>query len=230
MTRDWIPLGVFLIGLVMYNYFVNNNNNVGQTTFNFIVTSGLIYWLLQTTINLYLNKRFESYKVELQTKSQEYKLGLDKTLEEHKSILNLSNLKQGKLHDLRLNIISDLYQKLVILNRNTREMTTPIKLVIEDSKKEEGERLYKTANSFNDFVKFYEERKIYFPADICKKLDELTHQFLEIFTGYSFEKESNEVFTMERHRKLKEISEKVRKEMPEILINIENDFRCLLGV
>lgn len=230
IKSEWIPLAVFLIAPLAYNYFVNSDTKIAQTTFNFIVTSGLIYWLLQTTINLYLNKRFESYKVELQTKSQEYKLGLDKSLEEHKSILNLSNLKQGKLHDLRLNIISDLYQKLVVLNRNMLEITATIKLVSEDPEKEEGQRLSNTADSFNDFVKFYQERKIYFSINTCKKIDELQTEFFAIFYDYSFNERYNIPFTRERYEELQKLSERTRNEVQEILNNIGTDFRSLLGV
>lgn len=230
IKSDWIPLAVFLIVLLIYNYFVNSDTKIFQTVFNFIVTSGLIYWLLQTTINLFLNKKFESYKVELQTKSQEYKLGLDIALEEHKSTLNLSNLKQGKLHDLRMSIISDLYQKLVVLNRNMLEMTAPIKLVKGNAEDEETERLRTTANSFNEFAKFYQEKKIYFSADTCIKIDKLQEEFFKIFNEYLFDRNFQLPFTKERYEELKKLSERTRTEVQEILTNIELDFRTLLGV
>lgn len=174
----------------------------------FVIGTGFITFLAQSLVNNFLNKRFEDYK----------------------SQLSLENTKQGRLHEKRLQVISEFYALLVNLQENTMRMIATIKLVNEDAQKEEAERIQKTADSFNAASRVYWLNKLYFQSDVCKIVEVLLEKYKHVYYNYSTEQQFSIAITKEEILHKKEIWENTQGEISKILNEIETNFRDSLGL
>jgi hypothetical protein len=159
-------------------------------------------------------------------KSSEFKTGLEKELEIYKSELSIAHHKQEKLHEKRLDVLTELFKRLVVLNRNMKEMTAMMKPVIEDFDKEENERINKTGISYNDFVIFYSDHEIFFNEKTCELIDNLVKVYFESLWEYSYERN----FKLRNPHDLKTVYENISVEIPKILKELKADFRRIIRV
>ncbi|MFN5170719.1 MAG: hypothetical protein ACK5DD_13940 [Cyclobacteriaceae bacterium] len=111
-----------------------------------------------------MSKRFKSFEKELDLKADIYKTELDKDLELYKKDLNLDLTKREKLHERRLDILGELYTKLVDLDFAMMELVQIFKTVVDDFDDEERERIDKAGAAYNEFFKIL-QRKIKFTFD-----------------------------------------------------------------
>ncbi|MCU0448210.1 MAG: hypothetical protein MUE85_25185, partial [Microscillaceae bacterium] len=132
---------------LLYNLgIVNISNVVLFIVFGFFGKQLILYFFSET-IELKkteLSKELETHKKELNTQTDAYKTDLSKILESHKSELNLFHLKNSKIYERRLEIITELYKKIVLVERYMKEMTVIFKEVSRDKeirKKEENEKI-----------------------------------------------------------------------------------------
>lgn len=177
-------------------------------------------------VKYFINKKFKSYEIELQTKSDEFKLGLEKNLESHKADLNLVSYKKEKLHFTRLEVISELFKRIVVLHSAMREMTAILKTEIKNYDKEEVERIERTRNSYNDFLTYYREHEIYFSDECCKLLDSLIHEYFDSLWDYTYEKR----YGIKNPKRMTEVYKKVSDEIPNILGLLKSEFRKIIKV
>jgi len=190
-----------------------------QNTSLFAIAVTGISWTARRLGEFYLQRRFAVFQT-----------SIDKSLEEHKSQLNLLLLKDSKLHEKRLEVLDSLYKKIVVLDRNMQAMTSELKAILGDAEKEERQRIDQAGNSYNDFLFFYTENKIYFSEKIVQLLDELRNKNLDSFNDYTFGLRfgiSDRKYTADF---AKRASDTVRKHIPPILAQIEVEFRKLLAV
>jgi len=194
------------------------------------IISGLIVWLIKSLGEHFISKNLKSYEIELQSKSDNYKLELDKLLENHKSELNVLYLKASKLYDKRMLILSELYQKIVTLDRSMNEMVRFLVEVREDAEKEEQERLQNSGKAHDDFMKYYTENKIFFSTELCGKLYKLRTEYFDSYWEYTFRHRFPTDDFKTIHEKSKKASEILKKQIPPILLEIEGEFRLIIGV
>jgi hypothetical protein len=231
-NSEWTPL--IFAGIIFSGFYLFGKGKFEYTDniFQFIIGSGLIVWLFQKTIDSFLTKRFESYKNELNIKSIEHKLELDKDLKEYESKLNLFINKSNHLHLRRLDILSELYQKLVLLNRKMVEMTRLLKLVSpgEDAEISEKERIKSAGMAYNDFSDYFDKNKIYFSKDLCVLIQKLQEEFWSSFHDYTFPINFGLPSSEMTYKLVRDAANKIDKDVPKILETIEMEFRKLIGV
>lgn len=232
IKSEWFPLIVTLAFGLVYYFFAKGKSDFSDKAFQFIIVSGLIVWLIQKTFDSYLTKRFEAYKSELQIKSNEHKLTLDKDLKDYESRLNLFINKSNLLHQRRLDILSDLYQKVVFLNRTMFEMTRLVKFVYagEDSDTSENKRIMDAGLAYNDFSEYFDKNKIYFSKEICDLIVKLKKEFWDSYNDYTFRSKFGMPPSGITYQQAKDAAKKIDDDVPKILEIIETEFRKLVGV
>lgn len=199
---------------------------IGITTLIGFIAKGLIQQIF--------NKDLEKFKTKLESETQIAQLKFDKEIESYKSGLNLVASRQNLLHSKRSEIISELYQKLVILHSSMLEMTARMRLVTgkdkETIEKEELERINKTSELGNDFFKFYQLNKIYFATDVCRMIDDIQKELKESYSDYSFRHLWGLPPSEMTYEMAKKANDKVKDEIPKLMENLEFEFRKSIGV
>ena len=189
-----------------------------------IVTSA-IAWLFKTLSEYFISKRFTSFEKELDVKAEMYKAELDKDLESYKKDLNLDLTKRERLHQRRLDILGDLYKKIVDLDFAMVELTAIFKRVVSDFDKEETDRIEKAGNAYNEFLKYYKGHKIYFRPETCKFLDSLVAGYFDSLWDYTYKTRTG----IPDAKLTKQAYDKLQIEIPKVKEQIEGDFRKYFG-
>jgi len=200
----------------------------------------MIRSLIKYIIDLDLGKKLEEIKKEAAKENITHTQELNKGLEEYKSQLDLlkqqSNVQFNHLHLERAGVIRDLYAHLVELHSAMVDFTRTIHWVQGDADKEEVDRLDRFNTALNTFKNFYLPRKLYLEKRITAQLDDILQKYWT--EAYDFDlnkrllrmrsgtKESNTI----HNEKLNAISERVIKDFPPIVSQIEDEFRKILGV
>ncbi len=160
----------------------------------------------------------------------------NKRLEEFKSTLSIIQSKQTSLHNKRLKIIEELYEKLVNLNSSMAILTSPLKQTTKDFKEYEKELIEKASLSYNEFNAFYQKNKIYFNENINQIIDEILGGFHKAFWDYqqfNFYKETGvteKEHIIDARQKMTDAYKSVQNEIPKVRKKLEDDFRKLLNV
>lgn len=197
------------------------------------IIAGLITWLIKELGKFYIGKRFKAYELELTDKYKDIDRQLSILIENHKKSLELLFYKASKLHDRRIEVIAELYEKLVTLELTTHEMTNQLKIVTNDIEKNiqiENVKIQLASDSYNNFYIFYSKHKIFFSAKTCELIDKIKDEFFESYTDYTRGKKYESDNYDLSFNLAKAASDKVRKVIPIIQENIENEFRSIIGV
>jgi hypothetical protein len=187
-----------------------------------------------------LEQNLENHKQGLEQENRNLQLELDKNLESYKNRMEILRLEFqvqfAELHVKRSEIIATLYKYLTRLNLTMLEMTAPGHFVKKDADKEEQERLDNAAKAYLDFREYYIPNKIYFEPAVTGKLDNILNFFWDKAWNFNFIKERINTGQIgheewkQYSKELKEISSDVRTEAEKSLVELENEFRDLLGV
>jgi hypothetical protein len=196
--------------------------------FGSTLISGLIVWLIKSLGKHFLDKSFSAYNKQLDIKADGYRLGLEKSLESHKSNLHLLYAKASKLHDKRLEILAELYNLLVTMDFRMRELTAPFKEVQKDAEGEENERIRKGADSYNKFLEYYSTRKIFLSKNLARDLDHLRDEYLSSYRDYTFAKSVSSVSNL-NIEKFRTAFKTISEDIPLVLGVVEDEFRNIIG-
>jgi len=190
---------------------------------------GLAMWFIQLTLTKSADRKFETYKTELNHKTREFQALLDSKMEFYRAELNLQNYKSTQTYERQLNVIIDLHKKLSKLNREMQAMTAFIKEVHEDSEQEEAERIKKAGESYNDFMEFYLDNLIFIPKNTVDKLDSVRNDYFNSYMDYTLGRQfgTEPKFT---YQKFKEASNRVKDKIQPAVNQLVIDFRELIGV
>jgi len=177
----------------------------------FGITAAAVTYLIKYT----LDKRIKNFENALNHKAEIFKTDL-----------NLDSYKKERLHETRLQIISNLYKKIVHLDFATKEMTALVKFGGEDFDKQEEIRIDRTGKAYNEFLMYYRENEIYFNQETCELLNQLISQYYDALWDYSFERN----YGIKNPKNYQEIAKKVTEELPKVLEFLKSDFRSSLMV
>jgi hypothetical protein len=190
---------------------------------------GLAMWFIQLLLAKSADRKFESYKTELDHKSREFQATLDSKLELYKAELNLHNYKSTQIYERQLTAVIELHKKLALLNQAMQEMTAFMKLIHKDAEQEETERINKAATAYNEFLNFYLENQIYIPKATIDQIEKLKSEYFKSYNDYTFGRQFGlkNNFTSEKSI---QAGEKVSNEIQPALNQLMVDFRELIGV
>ena len=178
-------------------------------------------WLGKVWANRILEKDKNKYTLELDAIKNEY----NKDLERLKTELKLTEVKQNiifsKLHTDRADVIAEIYALLKDVHLNMRSFMKPYEISGEESKNTYLQNTYK---AWNEFIDYYPKKLIYLPKPTADELENVATELQTLFSTYQIATNSFPTGT----DKQQEIN-KVLKQMPNILVVLENEFRILLG-
>ncbi len=197
------------------------------------VVSGLIIWAGKAIFTHSIDKRYAAYELELSYKSEGYKSELDRRLQEHKAHLDLLLIKASRFHDKRLEIIAELYKRIVDLDMNMNIMTAKVKSVTLDKEiddKAERERINAAGNTYNDFLDFYSTKRIFFSETTCTLIEDLKSKYFDSLWDYDYVNKWSSLDSTMNIDIAKEVYDKVHKEIPSVLKLLEQDFRSMINV
>ena len=149
----------------------------------------------------------------------------DKELETLKSELKLIETKQNivfsKLHNDRADVLANIYALLKDVHLNMRRFMKPYEISGEESK---DTCLRNTYKAWNEFIDYYPKKLIYLPKPTADELENVATELQTLFSTYQIATNSFPIGT-DRQQEIN----KVLKQMPNILVVLENEFRNLLG-
>lgn len=185
-------------------------------------------FFIQLILSKSADRKFEAYKMELDQRSKAFQNNLDTNLQLFKARMDLENFKSTKVYERQLNVIVDLHKKLVNLNMSMNEMTALFKQVRESFEKEDEERIQHVNASYNEFLRFYEEHKIFLPDNTISSLEKIRADYFSIFLDYTHGKQYGSM-DKEARLKMSMTSERMKNDIQPSLKLLIDDFRYLLG-
>jgi hypothetical protein len=189
---------------------------------------GLAMWFIQLLITKSTDKKFELYKMELEHKTREFQSSIDNKFENYKAKLNLNNYKSTKIYEKQLDAIIDLHRKLANLHMAMQAMTALFKQVVDTFEKDEEIKIKKVIDTYNDFLLFYEENKIFLPEKTIEGLDKIRNDYYSAFIDYTHGKQYVSI-DIEARSSMRQANEKVNNEISPNLKLLIEDFRRLIG-
>lgn len=173
------------------------------------------------------NSRLEHLKSELKSAGdvsiEQLKSRLQQAASEHQ-------VRFAKLHEKRAQVIEDVYQRLVELEKSYG------KFVIVDGYTTDPQKQQAARDGINqamyDVALLIEKHRIYLPADVCASLkaflDIMWHNAINVGV-YGSISDPNPQTLQERLTAFREAYDALQKEIPDARAKLEDEFRKLLG-
>ena len=192
----------------------------------FLISSGLITWLIQSLGKYFIDKRFKSFENELEKKIIERQHKLENITLEFKHQIQLTEKKKELVIHERFNTYTEVYQLLFDLTSKLKTLTAFLKPVIEDFEKEEYSRIKEVAESYNKIRTLFSSKEYFFDKNTSKMINEVINKSFDILFehDYSFKYKDFNKETRERSVKL------IDKVIPDLLDNIRSEFKVILSI
>lgn len=146
------------------------------------IGSSTLAWLAKSLTQHWLTKDVERFKESIKTEnalaleSAKATLQADaaKELESLKADLRVSAHQQevrfARLQEHRMEVIADLYERLVATEAAFSSMMKPLQLVGEP---DEATKQQAAAKAANEFITYYRGKRVFFSKAMCRRLDEI---------------------------------------------------------
>ena len=188
---------------------------------------------LEQLVKHEFNEKIESYKKDLNKE-------LAMTMEPIKAALAKNNIthqiEYEFLHRKRAEVIVVLYGKLQELHSAMMNWTAPIKIVVENAKTEELERMGRANKAIVDFKNYYLRNKIFLPEELCDSIDKLFAEYWDKGWEFGYSKsrlesgQLNDEYFKHYSENLTKISKELRDNLPDRIQEIESRIRKMLRV
>lgn len=131
------------------------------------VLFGAVAWLARSIVTHVLSKDIEKFKVNLQAESQKELVRLQSSLQltefEHQ-------VRFSQLHERKVNILSEMYSRLVVLHRAASTFVRFYPSVKPEKQKEYLGQLWNAADAHGEY---FDKHRIFFKNELCEKIDGL---------------------------------------------------------
>lgn len=222
--------------------------------FDFLVTTGLtagvvsaaVVWIskewlsqkIKSQIESEYEHRLESYKAQLEgeydqkleTHKAQLKAQGDVEVEKLKSELSIAAAQRqalfSNLHQRRAEVITEIYALLKEAISALADYTKAFEPVGGPSRED---RRKIAVDSYNEFARQFSTRKIFLPQEAAKKLDELNMEMKGAFINFMYGVDMMRDQGADVTRKWVDITEKIENLSKTALVELEQDFRALLG-
>lgn len=165
-------------------------------------------WVIRKYAELIFSRDLEKFKSNLEKESIEFKI------------------RYEKLHSERAEVIKEVYKKIVKTYKSFHSLMNPIQLAGE-LKEEEKSKL--AVEEVNKLIDYYEENRIFFEENIAIAIDKLLNEFRKSWHQFGYSR----ILRDDRAPDVDEWNkawEQISKEIPEIKVMIEKEFRKIIGV
>lgn len=186
----------------------------------------LVGWLFRTYITESLKRDLERTKSEL-----------DHDLETHKKELNVSRFRYERIHEKRLEVLIQLYEKLAETDIALDILTSEFKegSSFEEIDEKEKADFKKSAESLNDMWQFYYKNKVLFKEELCSQIDEIIGKYRHMFYNFKYRygtKNKTNISDAQMsilERRFNETRE-IKDELPRLLEQIDKLFKQEIGL
>ncbi|MBQ0907931.1 hypothetical protein KBJ98_04360 [Flavobacterium sp. F-328] len=202
-----------------------------------IILTGLVFG--KSLIKYFFEETIELKKDDLKQHLEKYKSSIEQNNKDFQHLLDIKlntfNIRFSELHQERAKVIKELYFKLLELQSSMYDFTRRAHVVIEDAEKEEQERADRVNKAIKEFNNYYLPNKIFFSRKLAEKLDNLSKEYwnkgseFSSFMGH-FKNMLPGGSAQDIFVKIKQISDFIEKDIVELIEDIENEFRGILGV
>jgi hypothetical protein len=129
-------------------------------------------------------------------------------------------------HKRRIEVIEELYRKLVITRRSFADVMNPLQLVPND-KETKKKHLVEVANAFSNY--FFEHR-IFFEKTLADDIEAVNRELQEIWVYWEYLVEFPETPPKEKVKNWQQTWKRVDKDMQDVIRELETKFRVVLGI
>jgi len=183
-------------------------NEIIKNLLYFLISSGLIVWLIKAIFSQYFSKDLEKFKSNLEKEAFSYRV------------------RYEKMHAERAEVIKELYKKISKTHRSFSSFMAIFQKAGDTPEKEKGEI---AAQNANDFTDYYEENKIFVDRKLSEKIDKLSAAFRDAWLKFEISRGSRK--EEDTYIKFWESAWKtITEETPKIKEEIEDDFRKIIGI
>jgi hypothetical protein len=158
---------------------------------------------------------------------------LDKDLEKFKGQLQLTAMEHeirfGRLHVKRAEVIAELYKLLVKATWEAESFTSPIERAGEPDKKQ---KYISAINAIAEYYRFFDQHRIYISPNLCAKLESFAEKLrapVKRFGLWVTQEHLADMAPKEKFDAWWSAWESVKNDVPELRAAIEEEFRKLLG-
>lgn len=196
-----------------------------------ILGTGLINFIFRTWISERIKNTIKSeYDQKLETHKAILKSQSDVEIERLKSQLALigieHQIKFSKLHEIRAEVVAETYEKLKDLHHKLGEY---VQIFEPAGGKPKNERRQSAYESHETFRSYFQTKLIFFPKPTADKLEKINRDLVRAFNNFTFGVEMAPQTGGNPAEKWMEVFEAVTGEISDALIEIEAEFRELLG-
>lgn len=199
----------------------------------YLIFSGSFAWLVRELIKHLLSKNILSYKNELDSKTEQYKIDLSQSLRQFEHDLEIIASKTTRLHEKRLERIENLYSYLIEYETEMNNMVSG-KIVTgmtdEEVKRMEFEDVRKAGEAGQTFFEYYNKNKLFFNKDTCDLIEEIISNLKTSHQGVSLKYVFQNISPEMNYQNYKKAGEMVREVVPKIKLKLEDNFRTIIGV
>jgi Zn-dependent oligopeptidase len=209
-----------------------------------VITAGLVY-LAKLIIDKFVESRIDKYKNSLQKDTESFRHNLNFEAEKFRYDLNTLSvehqIKYSKLYEERGQIIKQIYNLLLDLENSLSNQTT---LFQGPEWINDTERDKKATESIQILRSQFEQNRIFFSIDLCKKIESIiadSHKItIDMFMAKKYEQRNGnynrqgiDVSEKELLRPIdtwQELDKKVQNDIKSARLNLAQEFRVLIGV
>ncbi len=135
----------------------------------------------------------------------------------------------SRLHDRRLEVIAEVYSRIVAVEEAARLLVVPLR---EAGTEPESDSRQRVIDEYNQLWTYFSRHRIFLPSDLSDELEELTKRMrraMDEFIRLRISDDSGMVRS-EGTRTWLEIWNEVSDDLPKVRKSIEAEFRSLLDV
>ena len=181
-------------------------------------------WLtegIKNSIRIQYEEKLETHKAELRAQSD---VELERLRSQLRDASTEHHIVFSRLHEQRANTIAETYSCLKELHVRLSDYVKLFEITGGPSK---DERYKKMVEAHNDFFESYAKRLIFFPEDTARKLDGINQAIVQTGNEFRFIVELGHDPDSTKH--WVQLEKRVKTEIEETLLALEQEFRALLG-
>lgn len=131
------------------------------------VLIGILAFVVRSLFLHFLSHDLEAHKAKLTGENA-------LALERFKAELSAAAFAREKLHEKRLQVIAELYERLATADAAFRGFLAPLQL---GGKEEHRKQVIEALGKVSDFLNYFDGKRIYFDACLCSLLDAMEEPF-----------------------------------------------------
>jgi hypothetical protein len=179
-------------------------------------------FIARSIFTQFLSRDIEQFKSKRETELERFKSDLQKSAFEHQ-------IRYQSLHGMRAEVIAELYTLLVQAEHNAVSLANPFQGAGEPPLVEKSKQAYQSGKALYDY---FEKNRIYFEKESCERISNFIQGLYHSLIDFNFVLDELEHphDAKERTKEWVKVWEKLTKELSPIKIEIEQEFREILGL